>query len=153
MVCMDRIVILLVTAAFGLLGCSDSTGPGPSTGPDPARFIGVIQPGLRVTVILAPDTVSVSTPFEVTVNSYGSSTCTIPDGVELILTENSALITPYDRLPAGQAVCTGDIAPRPHPVELQFTVAGIASIEVIGYRLTGEGAVLTSMERTVVVRP
>ncbi|HZL85431.1 MAG TPA: hypothetical protein VFD07_08655 [Candidatus Krumholzibacteria bacterium] len=104
-------------------------------------------------VILAPDTVAVNARFDATVNSFGSSTCTIPAGVDLILTENSAVITPYDRGPGGQAICTGDVAPRPHPVELQFTVAGVATIEVIGYRFTGQGAVLTSVEHSIVVQP
>ena len=151
---MYRRAILIAATAFGIVGCSDSTGPGST--PDPPtdwRSIGVIQPGFPVKVILAPDTVAVNARFDATVNSFGSSSCTIPAGVDLILTENSAVITPYDRGPGGQGLCTGDIAPRPHPVELQFTVAGVATIEVIGYRFTGQGAVLTSVEHSIVVQP
>jgi hypothetical protein len=144
---MYRKAVLYVAIAFGMIGCSDSSGP------TTERSIGVIQPGFPVEVILAPDTVAVSSRFGATVNTFGSSTCTIPDGIELILTENSAFVTPYDRRPTGQAICTGDIAPRPHPVELQFTLAGVATIVVIGYRLTDYGAVLTSVERSIVVRP
>ena len=42
-------------------------------------------------------------------------------------------MTPYDRVPADRrTVCTADLSPRPHPVQLRFTRAGSALIVAQG---------------------
>jgi hypothetical protein len=116
-------------------------------------MIGYIEsytPGLRV--ITAPDTVRVATPFTVTVTTFGSSSCTQPAGATLTVTGLVATITPYDLFSTGGG-CTGDIAPRPHPVKLVFGFAGRATIRVRGYTAKDGQRVLSSVDRVLNVVP
>jgi hypothetical protein len=106
--------------------------------------------GLRV--ITAPDTVRLATPFTVTVNTFGSSSCTQPAGATLVVTGLVATITPYDLSSEGGG-CTGDIAPRPHRVQLAFGVAGRATIRVLGYRAKDGRRVMSSVDRVLDVIP
>lgn len=123
-----RSLLILTGLLVGLAGCSAFTGP------DTRRVVGLIgEGGSDLRAIVAPDTVQVDVSFTATVNSFGSSTCTTPDGVDLTLTPAEARVTPYDRVPADrQVVCTADISLRPHPVELRFTRPGLATIVVQG---------------------
>jgi hypothetical protein len=141
-------VLLALVWMLGLIGCSSVSEP------EYTRSIGVIQSESEmVDVIETPDTVDVGMPFQATINTFGSSSCTIPDGLDLTLTDNLAVITPYDRSPGRDVPCTADYAPRPHPIELRFTVPGQAAIQVIGYRFGDGQRVLTSISRSVAVRP
>src|SRR5262245_10589737 len=106
-----------------LVACSDPARPPEG---DTGRYIGVIQYSSQPQgVVLAPESVQVGVLFEVIVNSFGSSTCTLPDGVEMSQDGNVATITPYDRS-TEETPCSGDMAPRPHAVMLQFNALGMA---------------------------
>jgi hypothetical protein len=131
------------------LGCSAAE-------PSDHRIVGVILVGNgAASVIQAPDTVRVHESFGVVINTFGSSSCTTPDGVDLRLAPTDVVITPYDRVPTDPAVsCTRDMAPRPHPVQARFSEPGLGRIIVQG-RVTsdiepGQGPV--SVTKTVVVR-
>jgi hypothetical protein len=117
------------------------------------RTVGIITNGYSAQVIKAPDTVSANQSFEITVYSFGSSSCTIPDHVDLDISGLRATITPHDRS-SGQFTCTSDIAARPHPVQLRFGHPGIATIHVIGTVFNDAGESVTgSAYHTIVVRP
>jgi hypothetical protein len=93
--------------------------------------------------------------FATTVNSFGSSGCTTPDGVKLTLEPGEARVIPFDRVPADNGVaCSGDVSPRPHPVELHFTKLGSASIVAEGMTHGEDGErVRGTVSRSVVVVP
>ena len=61
--------------------------------------MGVIESNspLGEEVISAPDTVQAAVPFEVTVRTYGGG-CIDPDGLEVSMEENLAILIPYDLL-------------------------------------------------------
>jgi hypothetical protein len=100
--------------------------------PDTRRIVGFIDADPSST-IEAPDTVRLGLAFAATVNSFGSSGCTTPDGVKLTLGPAEARVIPFDRVPADNSVaCPGDVSPRPHPVELHFTELGTATIVAEG---------------------
>ena len=106
-----------------------------STDSDTGRVVGIISTGERVPTIEAPDTVRAGAAFGAVVNTFGSSTCTMPDGVELTLGPAEARVVPYDletTNPGEGFACTADLAPRPHPVELRFTEVGLARIVAAG---------------------
>jgi hypothetical protein len=123
-----RRLLTVIGVLVALPGCSTPTEL------DHRRVIGVIEFAGAIATIVAPDTVQVGNSFTATVNSLGSSSCTTPDGVELTLTPSEARVTPYDLVPEAdsRAVCTADLAARPHPVELRFTKAGPATIVAQG---------------------
>lgn len=118
-----------------------------------ARVIGQILTDtntLFLRTIVAPDTVTRNTPFTVTINSFGSSSCTTPDGVTMSTDAATVVrIVPYDRVPRGQEVCTLDFSPRPHPVEIRLPAPGPATIRAVGR----VGKALDSVEHPLHVRP
>jgi hypothetical protein len=122
-----RRLLTLTGVLVGLAGCF-------SFGPDTRRVVGTIDAGGGgFPTIVAPDTVQVGSSFTATIHSFGSSSCTTPDGVALSLSASEARVTPYDLVPADNGVaCTADIAPHSHSVELRFTRAGLATIVALG---------------------
>jgi hypothetical protein len=118
----------IIGAVFVATSCSGFTDS------ETGRVVGIISTGGgRPTVIEAPDTVRLGLAFDAIVNSFGSSSCTTPDGVKLTLEPAVARVIPFDRVPADNSVaCTADISPRPHPVELRFTAPGTATIVAEG---------------------
>ena len=129
------------------------------SGTEPSeRVVGVIITGpVASDVIVAPDTVEADTRFVAVINTFCSSSCTNPDGVDLNLTSASATITPYDRVPNDQSStgCTRDMAPRPHPVDLQFATTGTKTIVVQGRLASGvvPGQATATVSKSLVVIP
>jgi hypothetical protein len=94
----------------------------------------------------APDAVRVGEHFTVTVVSYGSSSCTRPDGAEVRVNGLTAVITPYDEQAIGKGrVCTDDLRPYPRDVSLSFEEAGQALIRVIGRSFDGPAEFSTTV--------
>ena len=121
-----RHLIVVIAVLAGATGCGLND-------PDTRRVIGLIDANPAVRTIEAPDTVRLGAAFTATVYSFGSSSCTTPDGVKLTLEPAVARVIPFDRVPADNSVaCTADISPRPHPVELRFTEPGTATIVAEG---------------------
>jgi hypothetical protein len=121
-----RHLFVLGALVIGQVACSTATEP-------TRRVVGLIYVGESAPpTIIAPDTVRVGEVFSAIVNSFGSSSCTIPDGVDLTLGSSEAIIRPYDRVPNVKTICTLDLSPRPHPVELSFSLEGVANIVAVG---------------------
>ncbi len=127
-----------------------------STGLDTERVVGVIDADPSISTIVAPDTVQAGISFAATVNTFGSSSCTTPDGVDLTLGPTAARIVPYDRVVSDEDFgCTPDISPHPHPVDLMFAVPGEVSIVVEGrvFTPTSNGPIPGAVTKAVVVLP
>jgi hypothetical protein len=143
-------LILPVAALSATLACG-------ATGPSDQRVVGVILTGSGMaSVINAPDTVRARERFGAVINTFGSSTCTTPDGVDLHQTATEVVVTPYDRVPSDPgASCTRDMAPRPHQVQIRFNDPGLGRIIVQGRLSDGTvpGPSLVSVTKTVVVLP
>ena len=99
--------------------------------------------------IIAPDSVNPDSNLTITINSFGSSSCTTPDGVDMTATFTMVRVVPYDRVSSGARGCTADFASRPHPVDIQFPSSGVLIIRAVGRSGTG----LDSIEHTVHIRP
>ena len=124
-----RILICLgvvVTAA-----CSPSLGPA-----DEVRVLGTIVSIERIEV---PDTVSVSTPFTVSVVTVGDSCHRVGD-TEVDLSDNTATIFPYDwsssRGDGGSAeFCLFGLWSFEHLATVEFDAVGAGTIIVQGRAL------------------
>lgn len=103
-------------------------------------------------VIDAPDNATVNQPITLTINTYGSSSCTTPDGARVEVNGLTATITPLDRVPRpnSDVACTADLAARPHSVEVTFAEAGDAVIRVVG--AGGEGVQTIKEQRITVTQ-
>ena len=100
----------------------------------------VLQGSLAV-----PAEATVGVPFQITVTTYGSSSCTRPGDTETGGEGLVAVVRPFDWSRTGDAVCTADLRAYSRTVALRFDEAGEATVRLIGQ----EGQV----ERTVQVRP
>jgi hypothetical protein len=116
------------------------------------RVIGSIpnHPQAGLEVIRAPERVAVNQEVEITVITYGSSSCITPDGADVEVTGHLAVVTPYDRVPTGEVACTADLASHPRPVRLTFAEGGPALIRVMGAPVDG---VPVTHERQITVTP
>ena len=124
---------------------------GGATDPEWRRVVGVVDVGDGAPGALAvPDTVVAGVPFTATVTTFGSGSCTRPDGAELEVRGSVADIVPYDRDATGPRPCTDDLAPLPRDVRVRFTAPGRALVRVRGRALRGGFA---DQEVGVVVRP
>jgi hypothetical protein len=142
--------VLIPVAGVGLAGilaCSDPN--------DTRRVIGLIDAGGEPasTVDLPNDAVR-GQPLEVTVYTFGSSSCTTPDGAGLEVEGLVARITPYDLVPANTSVaCTADMARFAHPVTLRFYREGVATLRIVGWTSHSEGRALDSVDLSFPVHP
>ena len=111
-----------------------------TTEPETARVVGLITAGNVATDVYdGPASVTAGQTFSATIFSYGSSSCTTPDGADVTVTGLIADVTPYDRVPTGNVVCTADFGARPHPITLRFPSAGAAELRVHGDGISIEG--------------
>lgn len=126
---------LLLASLVGACALSSTSSP------ETERIIGLIPTDHGsvsiFTVIEAPPTVQVNQLFTATVNTFGSGSCTTIDGADVQIAGLVASITPYDRVPVGDVVCTADLAFHPRPVSLTFTTVGTATLRVIGQNFDG----------------
>ncbi|HEY0735724.1 MAG TPA: hypothetical protein VGD69_12510 [Herpetosiphonaceae bacterium] len=92
-------------------------------------------------VIRAPATAPVNQRITLTVNTYGSSTCRTAGGANVEVVGLTAIITPFDRLPVGDVMCTDDLRSHPRTVNVRFAEPGEALIRVIGQSFDGRQTV------------
>jgi hypothetical protein len=138
--------VLIPVVGFGLAGvlaCSDPS--------DTRRVIGLIGDG-PAGVDLPTDIIR-GQPFEVTVYTFGSSSCTTPDGAELKMEGLVARVTPYDLVPTADVPCTADMAPFAHPVTLRFDSKGVATLRIVGWMSRAVGRALDSVDFSFPVHP
>ena len=116
------------------------------TGPEWLLVRGYIDPELGEVLVL-PDTVQVDRAFGAVVTTFGSSTCTRPNGATVTVNGHTAEIVPYDSVPAPDRnlVCTADLRAFPRTVTLRFRASGVWTV-----RLLGRDDV--SVNRTVIVQ-
>jgi hypothetical protein len=122
--------VLIVSA----LGCRIVTSPVEST-----REFGVIRyPFLSSLPIFVTETPRVGVPVTVIVNTYGSSSCIRPDGMDVVYSGREVQLTPWDRISRAGA-CTDDLAAHPHHATLTFAEPGPATITARGYLMEEGG--------------
>ena len=114
-----------------------------------------------VAALIAPDTVGVGQPFEVTVRTIGQGGCWSAAGEEVVVKPSgggslagTVEITPLD-VHSGEEVCTRILAFLPHTRTLTLPSVGRWVIRVNGVRTrygTEEVVTPVAAEKTIVVR-
>lgn len=111
--------------------------------------VGFVWNGGSGTVIIeAPETVTAGQAFEVTVNSFGSSSCVRADRLDVAVAGSVARLTPYDRVAPTDTPCTEDFGAHPHTASVTFTTPGPAVLEAHGRSASGD----TVVTKDVLVR-
>ena len=124
---MSRDRVFLPPVLLILLGCSASTEP------EWSRVPGLVVEGTApFTSVVAPAEVARGQTFEITVSTFGSSSCTRSDGYELSLTAAGAEIRVFDRVAPQNTPCTDDFRQFPRTVALSFPAAGTIELTVVG---------------------
>lgn len=137
-----RTIAAVSIIALAAAGC-DILEPGWS------RRLGLVVEDLpHFSSLIAPDAVTRGTPFQITASTFGSSSCTQPDGYEVDALPSAAEVRLYDRLAPSGTACTADFGSFPRTLTLQFDQAGTAEIRVIG---RGDGNEIRIVRKTIVV--
>jgi hypothetical protein len=117
---------VMVAGVLLLAGCSTGTGPDGWQ-----RVVGRMEPGLSsIQAVLLPAEAVVDVPFEVTLSTVGSSSCTRADGALASVAGRTAVITPYDLVAPAQTPCTRDLRAFPRTVPVTLTSAGEGLIRI-----------------------
>jgi len=120
---------MLLSLLVGLLaGCSDRLGPD-----DWARRPGRLYPEISVTQMLQmPAQATAGVPFEITVTTRGSGSCTRADGMTVSVSGMVADVTPWDRVAPEGTMCTDDLAAFPRTATVRFDDPGTGAIRLHG---------------------
>jgi hypothetical protein len=110
---------VLFAGAVAVQSCTTSSEP------SSVRALGLVLEG-------TPPMTSLGSPFQVTVSTFGSSSCTRPDGYTTVATAARIEVRPYDINAAYQSACTDDLGRFPRVLLLQFDQPGTAEVVVIG---------------------
>ena len=103
------------------------------TGPDEVRFLGRILD--TEPVVEVPETVSVSMPFNVSIETAGGG-CTRAGETEVEVVGNRAMVIPYDYRLVGDQACTLMVVSIVHGATVTFDGVGEGTIV---FRVTGSG--------------
>jgi len=128
----------MLAAACVLLAACDAYAFGwdSSTG---TVVVGFVSNGVSGTVIIeAPDTVQAGSAFEVTVNTFGSSSCVRAERLDVEVTDSVARLTPYDRVAPEGIPCTEDFSAHPRAASVTFPSRGTGTLEVLGRGSAGD---------------
>src|SRR5262245_37669849 len=135
-----------ILALTTLAACSTPADPD-----DWERVVGWANPLMSsIQAIELPAQVVANQPFNVTIRTLGSSSCTRADGAEAAVDRSVALVTPYDRVAPPNTGCTRDMRAFPRTVSVTFASPGPATIRL--NTRTPEG-VTSSFEWNIDVRP
>ena len=112
-------------------------------------IVGFVGGGTSIGIVLeAPDTVLAGSAFEVTVNTFGSSSCVRAERLDVEVTGAVARLTPYDLVAPPDTPCTADLGAHAHTASVTFASPGTATLEVLGRAESGD----TTVRKTVVVK-
>ena len=112
----------------------------PSTGPGLGLSFGNITPqGAANPVVVVPADVRVGMSIPITVNTFGSSSCVRPAGMDVQYQFGAVIVTPWDELQTQYEVCTADVAPHPHDARLMFVKTGPVVVKVRGFIINAQG--------------
>lgn len=105
-----------------------------------------------MTSLVAPDAVTRGAPFQITVSSFGSSSCTRADGYDVTSSPTAFEVRLYDQEAPSGTACTADLRSFPRTLTVQFDQAGTAEIRVIGRGEGQDGMAPRTIRETVVVQ-
>jgi hypothetical protein len=130
---------LALSCLLGSLACD-------SAGPDVERRRGIIA-GPDLLEVTLPSTVSVETPFAVSVNTYGNG-CYSEGETEVTIDALTASVEPYDYVEL-RGVCTLELRVFGHETTITFTEAGVATVRMIGIRSPPDSTIVVEYAVTV----
>jgi hypothetical protein len=126
---------------LGLAACSALFGP------NHALRLGVLEPP-AAPLVTVPDTVAVSTDFDVSVRTSGGGCNDIGTTEVTMVDDRTAEVRPWDYVQLNAKVCSAIYKIFNHHATLRFAKTGIATVRVIGQ----SGDSTAAITRTVVVR-
>lgn len=144
----NRILVLAIAALVA--GCSSVTGNDDDEVVD-ERVIGLLVTQEHDPQIVAPDTVNVGETFEVSIRTYGLSSCWEMDGTEVHADGLAATVIPFDVHLAQRVIgCRAVVREFEHVATLGFDRPGSAVLTVHGRNDGASGP--ATYTREIVVR-
>ena len=132
-----------------MIACNGSAEPYTFVG----RVVGLVYSG---TIVKAPDTVAVGSPFSASFITFGGGCIIASVGEEIADSGNLVVVTPYDSVNPRVSACEySDRRLLPHAPQLQFNQRGPATVRVRGASNAlehGAAPVWLTIERLVYVQ-
>lgn len=133
-----------LVAMLLVLACSEWLGPAPE-----GKQLAIIEGGPEGNLPGLPDTVSAGR-VTIAYCSFGSSSCNIPAGEDVVATGSEVVITAYDKYVPPESVCTADFG-RFARIATVVLTPGAFAVRLRGVRLSG-GREVIEVEKTLVVK-
>jgi hypothetical protein len=121
---------------------------------DSARVVGAFDQQSGARALTVPDSVRAGVDFVISASTFGSGSCTTPDGATSEVIGSVATVVLWDRVKT-RGACTDDLRPFARQLTLRFQASGPAIIRVQGrwFGRTAAGGDSTVMiERSLLVR-
>jgi hypothetical protein len=141
---------LMLAFAAAWMGCANPHEPAAAD-----RVHGVILlPQLSSLSIFAPQSARVGIPVNVTVRTFGSSSCDKPAGMDVSHSANEVLFVPWVTNSRQFVACTDDIHSHQHQASVTFTQSGTARLVAFGYKMDEHGGrALGTVSQSIEVTP
>lgn len=141
--------LLPAASLWLLLGCSVPVAPLRPTLTAWTSVIGHIDStGTSTSALVVPDTVQAGAWFTVTIATFGSRGCFLPDTTRVEHQAASIEITPFDKARMADRRCLPGMMPSERAVSLRLLEAGRAVVRLHGRGFHGPMV----LERTIAVR-
>lgn len=125
----------VVALAALTMACANPHDPAPAD-----REHGLILiPILSSLSLISPASAKVGVPFNVTIRTFGSSTCNLPAGLDVKYSTGEVLFTPWVTTSAG-AICTDDLTSHAQQASVTIAQPGTVRLVVYGYKQDFAGA-------------
>jgi hypothetical protein len=131
------------------LGCAEAHAPLQAT-----RSMGLITlPTISALPIQVASPIRAGVPATVAVNTFGSSSCITPDGMDVAYAGETINLTPWDLVAAPNVACTDDLHAHRHAASITVARTGTVRLVAHGFVLDPSGRrVRGSVEITVPVQ-
>lgn len=142
---------LTVAFAAAWMGCANAHEP--ATGSDRVHGV-ILVPILSSLSIIAPQSAKVGVPANITIRTFGSSTCAKPVGMDVTQSGSEVLFVPWVTNPSQFTACTDDLGSHQHHASVTFTQPGTARLVAFGYKMElGGGRTLGTVAVSITVTP
>ena len=126
---------ILTGLACLTLGCAEAHAP-----LSRARSLGLITlPSISALPIQVATPIRVGVPTTVAVNTFGSSSCITPDGMDVDYAGDTINLTPWDLVAPPGVACTDDLRAHRHEATIVVGRAGSVRLVAHGFVLDAGG--------------
>lgn len=139
--------LALAAVVFAVACNKDVLSPREPGGLQPARLTFYADPP-RISV---PEVTTVGTPTVIGIESYGGG-CIASGPTPFELKGDHMVVSPLDRFPEGDPVCTSDLRYIDHSIAVRFDKRMTVRVSIHGTQVSADHRAPLTVEETIIVR-